>query len=171
MHNFKLAKFGYVNADVTEQDRQVLVDYFKAFYRSSNSPEYLYNAAANAEVMGRAKRVFGDSFKAFLVANYQNGIGRRSEFVRIFLSYLAGEIPGRVVVSRIRADENTCSMLMSSPMGDKFKQTEAFALDDKVISRLNKINEDHFYQLVEAVGVRMLAVFVLSLYGETYNGQ
>lgn len=171
MHNFKLVKFGYVNSEVTEQDKLVLLDYFKAYYRSSSDPAFLYNGTATAEVLARAKTIIGDSFKAFCVANYQNGIGRRAEFVRVFLSYLAGEIAGRGVVSRIRADENTCSFLMKSPAGDKFKQTAVIPMDAKVQARLGTLADDDFYKFIEAVGTRMLCVFILSLYGETYNGE
>ncbi len=169
MANFRQVKNGFVNYDVGDGDLMTIMRNLKQFIWSGYSD---YNIRLNpliiTDILKQTRLLVGQDFRAFLMANYNRGIGTQAGLVREVVNYLSGQVGYRSVNTAIVIEENKIKSY------DKFenwgaKTISANHMDTVGLSQLDKVNDYDFYRLCAGLSPELLARMFLVIGGENID--
>lgn len=172
---FKYLKFGLVPANfdngILENNERII----NSFLASWGQFQLLSDAGAHAEIFGITRRYIGASFRNWLIVNYRNGGGARKELARKIVGYIAGRLPGSVVINQVKIDLNRISnisrageVIHTSIIYDEHQENRNnYKVEDIDFSI---IEDRHFYDWMALIGPELAAKFCLSLDGIYYDG-
>ncbi len=166
--NYRPAKNGFVNADLLDTSFQLIMGILKTYLRSADDFKYMTNPKSISDLLTHVKPIVGSNFKSFLIANYDNGIGVRSELVKTILHYFGGKVSARAVIARIKTDETMCvgRLRVNTDETPQLKQVRGF--DDDTLKLLEDVQPLDFFRLIEAIGPVLLAKLFLTFNGEVH---
>lgn len=166
MNNYVATKYGMVCADTPRGMMDTIVTLLRSHIRNCHDGEMLYSGELLKDLGPSYKAIIGKSFKAFLKANYDNGIGRRAGTVRNIVLYLNGEISGRSLSSKIQADERNCNTFISAPESSQNILPNRVEMEDKLLDKMNKLDDSKaFYVLMEGIGPDLTSRLLLTFLG------
>lgn len=170
---FKYLKFGLVPANfdngILENNERIINSFLNAW----GSYQLMNDAASHSEIFDITRRYIGANFRNWLIVNFRNGGGARKELSRKIVGYIAGRLPGSVVINQLRIDFNRIQNM--SKNGEVIHTSIIYDAHDDirhqyVVEDVDfKIIEDrHFYDFMALIGPELAAKFCLSLDGIYY---
>lgn len=171
---FKYLKFGLVPANfdtgILENNERIINSFLGAW----NEFQLMNDSGSHAEIFGITRRYIGESFRNWLIVNFRNGGGARKELARKIVGYIAGRLPGSVVISQIKIDFNRISNI--SHNGEVIHTSIIYDEHQEYRNRyqienvdFSIIEERHFYDWMALIGPELAAKFCLSMDGIYYD--
>lgn len=150
-----------------EQSEQILISYL----RTARDFSLMTDVNSSIEIFKIAKSYVGTSFKDWLIANFNNGVGTRASLVRRIIAWIEGKVSFKAVTSEVRRDLNRIDFLDK----DDPQLVTPFIWhnnpNDKSQSNLDfsKVEDKHFFEMLSIMGPELTANFLLSLNGYRFN--
>lgn len=168
MPNYRSSKYGMVSADLLDPSLTAVNDLLKLYLRNAGQDFEFGIAPKNIqEVFRNVNTLMANDFRAWLAANYNDGVGLRSDMVRRVLGFLSGELTGQLVVEGIRMDQIKVRHLKRIGGDAKPYLPTPTKRNEKWHDALNNVLPNDFYSLVEGIGLQALVCLMLTLSGET----
>lgn len=125
-----------------------------------------YDPKSTLAVMDLCRELTGESFKDFLIANFNNGFARRADLVSTVIGYLNGTLSGGAVTTQLTIGEN--EFLHRVSKGLNFTHTVTESHTAKLPKGIESVTNKDFYRLIECMGPVKVARLFLMLAGETF---
>lgn len=162
---YRRLKFGLISANVripqVDSYEQILISYVKT------SNEYLLQTEVEPtiDIFRIAREYVGPSFKNWLLANFENGIGARASLVRAILTWIKDDSSIKLVIGEINRDLNRLCNLKN--INDQLVLPIVYSTDFKQTKGLNfdLVTDKHFFDLLAGIGPELTAILLLSLDG------
>lgn len=170
---FRHARFGMIPSDLSQPMMDMNEQVFKSFLRNCGTGALMSSLDSHVEIFSLGSHYIGDNFRNWLIANYYNGKGVRSELVSKIVAYIQGEVTGNAVTNQLKIDN---TKLTYAPPGKQIAQPMLFKVDDFRSKKdpvehvnFNVVKNEHMYDFFALIGPEGLARLCLSLDG-TANG-
>lgn len=169
MVNFRQIRNGFILYEVTEGDLLTIMRNLKQFVWSGYSDYSIrLNPLIVKDILKQTRILAGPDFRAFLMANYNRGVGPQASLVREIVHYLNGMVGYRSVSTAITIEENKIKSY------DKFdnwssKTISARHMDAEGLSQLDRVTDYDFYRLAAGMSPELFARLFLVLGGENID--
>ena len=169
MVNFRQIKNGFINYELGDNDLFIITRNLKQFIWSGyHDYDTRLNPLIIKDILKQTRLMVGSDFRAFLMANYNRGIGPQAGLVREVVNYLAGALGYRSVSTAILIEENKIKSY------DKFdnwssKTITSNHMDTSGLTNLDKITDYDFYRLCAGITPELLARLFLVIGGENID--
>lgn len=167
MNKFLETPFGFINAELPGGTLGTLRTLLKSHVTNCGDFDFLTSGKLAQEILPTQRLVVGKSFKAFLIANYNDGLGRRTAMVRSIIRYIKGEISARSLSSQLRMEEVQLSTLLMHRDDVPVTPKNRSALNDLDRQALDEMKEDGFYVLLAGIGSQLTSRLLLTFMGES----
>ncbi len=170
MPSYRTTKYGMVEASLLDPSLKMVCDGMKV-YLGSAANDFKYQCAPRvvAELLKQFRLVTGDDFRAWLAANYNQGVGIRAPIVRSILGFLHGDISGMMVSDAIMRDVQKLILYTEANHDPAIAATRHIADEHhltKWVKRLENVSNADMYRVIEGIGFIALARLVVSLNGD-----
>lgn len=169
MVNFRQVKNGFINYELGDGDFVTIRRNLKQFIHSGYQDYHIrLNPLIIKDILKQTRLLVGSDFRAFLMANYNRGIGPQAALVREIVNFLSGDLGHRSVSTAITIEENKIKSY------DKFdnwesKTISANHMDATGLANLDKINDFDFYRLCAGLSPELVARMFLVIGGENID--
>lgn len=167
MANFRKVPFGYVDSRLLDPTLTVINQILSAYISSAQNMEMKIDPASIKEVMELGEKITGGDFRHFLMANYEQGRGKRARLVRSITQFLQGKIDGRMLAQTITGDEQIVSTTQLKHVKNEYNASIDYRGADDVERFLQGVVQNDLYVMVEGIGPHLYARMLITLTGET----
>lgn len=164
-NEYRRLKFGNVpvewRAPQVEASEQILISYL----RTAASFDLMADSTSAIEVYALAKNYIGKSFKDWLIANFNGGVGVRSSLVRRIVTWIEGKVSYKAITSEVRRDMNRLDFLRpENPQLATPIMYDDVPSGDSILD-FSKVKDRHFFEMIAVLGPELTAHFLLGLNG------
>lgn len=160
---------GYISVDMSDYDYNYFVKFIRGILDNHNADgiNVLTNPLTINEVLVLGKQLIGNDFRAFLIANYHQGMGYKRTLIKNMVNVLVGELPTSLLVESIKMEETSCRVRKEMELETVVNRV--FTPDNKFNEKVNKLNNYDFYVLFTLLGMELFIRFILTFNNEVYS--
>lgn len=171
MSDYRKVAYGYVDSRLLDPTVSTINGILRAYVVSSQDMEMMIDPASIAEVVSLGEKITGGDFKHWLMANYDNGVGKRAKLVRAIVGYLNGDISGRTMSQSITADEQYVTTTQLKLVAGAYNGRIDRRDFDEVQRKLDKLDHNDMHRFIEGVGPQLFARMLITFNGESAYGR